>query len=115
MELLLFGGLLALLLGTALLGALGAEALLAVAVWLVGLGLVVGAPASLGYHLALRARLARRGLLPRRWWLHPTALHERLDDADRRAVMPWFYVGAFGFLLSVTGCVVASLAMLRIR
>ena len=76
------------------------------------LGLGAGIPAGLAYHLLLFRALSTSGDLPPRWWWHPTRLHERLSDAGRRSVMPWFRAGAAGFLLAVAGCALILAAVL---
>lgn len=67
-------------------------------------GLAVGVPTGLVYHVRLARALARRGRLPPRWWLRPTALHGALEPEDRRRVLPWCTAGAAGFLATVAGC-----------
>ncbi len=94
------------LLGLALVSALAPGfGLLATGVALVVVGLVVGIPGGVVYHVVLSRVLARRRALTPRWWLAPTALHERLRSDERRAVMPWFWAGAAGFALIVLGAV----------
>ena len=74
-------------------------------------GLVFGLATGLWYHIALaRALVARRALLPR-WWLRPVSLHGRLDTAGQRRVMPWFYAGAAGFVVTVVGLALAALGV----
>jgi hypothetical protein len=79
------------------------------------LGLIFGLPGSIGYHVTLARVLARRGALPRRWWLNPTALHELLTPPERRVVMPWFYTGAAGFVVVVLGAITVFVATLATR
>jgi hypothetical protein len=99
------------LLGTALLAVLGLVGPLVPAQWLVAggaacvaLGLLVGVPTGLWYHVRLRACLASRAELPERWWLRPVALHGRLREDERSAVMRWFVAGGAGFGLTILGC-----------
>ena len=54
--------------------------------------------------MALYRTLRARGPLPERWWLHPVPLHDRLEDAERRAVLRWFLIGGLGFGVIVIGC-----------
>jgi hypothetical protein len=100
-------------------GLVAVPALVAVVPWdvtfgcgvsLVVLGMAVGVPAGALYHLQLY-----RALRPStaRWWLHPTGLHAQLRDGQRRAVMRWFRIGAIGFLLAITGCVLVAIGALR--
>ncbi len=101
-----------------LLGALvGGAALLTRAPWdwlfgggglLVALGLLVGAPCGLWYHVRLYRALRPRGPLPRGWWVRPDRLHDRLAASERRAVMRPFYAGAVGFVLAIVGCVLVG-------
>lgn len=72
---------------------------------------VVGAIAGLGYHVVLHRTLAP---LPRGWWWSPTRLHGRLSPDQRRRVMPWFVVGAAGFVGSLLGCAAFLSALLRL-
>lgn len=78
----------------------------------VALGLALGIPTSLVYHVKLARVLAARGELPPRWWLSPTRLHTRLRGAERRAVLRWFYAGGAGFVLTLAGCVAAFVGAL---
>ena len=103
---------LTLVLTSALVPALG---VLAIGAGCTMLGLVVGLPGSIGYHVALGRTLAGRGALPSRWWLNPTALHARLTPAERRVVMPWFYTGAAGFVVVVLGAITVFVATLATR
>jgi hypothetical protein len=76
-----------------------------------GAGLAFGVATGLWYHIALaRALLAVRALTPR-WWLRPVSLHERLDAAGRRRVMPWFRAGAAGFAVTVAGMALVALGV----
>jgi hypothetical protein len=88
--------------------------LLGSAAGLLALGLVVGVPTGLQYHVALRRELLARGPLPPRWWVRPTAFHADLDDDQRSGVLPWFYVGGVGFVLTAGGCVVLGIAAFRL-
>ena len=80
------------------------ETLLAWSATLIAAGFAVGLPAGLGYHIRLGRVLAAAGRLERRWWLRPTDFHDSLTDAERRSILPWFRVGAAGFLLVTSGC-----------
>jgi hypothetical protein len=63
------------------------------------------------YHVLLFRALAPLGVLRRGWWWNPTSLHRHLPPAQRRGVMPWFHVGAAGFLASLAGCAVILAAV----
>jgi hypothetical protein len=87
--------------------------LLALGLVLAALGLLVGVPTGMLYHVRLRIALAAGGPLPARWWLHPTPLHQRLDADQRRWVLRPFYAGAAGFLAIVLGCGLTVVGILR--
>jgi len=70
----------------------------------IGLGLALGVPTGLVYHIKLARLLAARRELPPRWWLAPTRLHGRLRGGERRAVLAWFYLGGAGFVITLAGC-----------
>ncbi len=78
---------------------------------LTGVGLALGIPAGVGYHVRLRASLLRLGELPRGWWIRPAALHGRLTPELRPAVMPWFYLGGLGAGLAFLGCGLVGLGV----
>lgn len=113
-ELLLTLGLLATLSGFAL-GAhvVSAEMLLAGGLWLVGIGLAVGLPASAVYHALLRQSLVRVDALPARWYWNPTALHGEIPPRDRLRVLGFCFVGAAGFVGILVGCAAVALAVWR--
>lgn len=97
--------------GVLALAALGlAGPLVPTAWWLAGgaacaaLGLALGVPTGLWYHLRLRACLRARGDLPPRWWLRPVSLHGRLRAEERPEVLRWFTAGGLGFVLTLLGC-----------
>ena len=75
-------------------------------------GLAVGVPTGFWYHVRLRACLRARGVLPKRWWLRPSAHHERLTDQERPGVLVWFVVGGAGFVLALAGCGAVVLGVL---
>jgi hypothetical protein len=85
-----------------------------ISIAIVGISLVVGTIAGVGYHLALHRELHATGELPRGWLWRPTDLHERLGDGARRRVLPWFVVGAAGFVGSLLGCAAFLSAVLRL-
>ncbi len=75
------------------------------------LGMAIGVPTGVWYHVKLYAALRPRGALPERWWLHPVALHDRLDPEDRPQVLRWFYTGGVGFVVTALGCGLVMLAV----
>jgi hypothetical protein len=82
---------------------------------LVALGLALGVPLGVVYHLQLYRALVRRGELVRAWWLRPTSLHPPLGSPERRAVMPWFYAGALSVAVAFIGCAALLVALLSER
>jgi hypothetical protein len=87
--------------------------LLAIGLALTALGLVVGVPTGMLYHVRLRAALAAAGPLPPRWWMNPTPLHARVAPERLRWVMRPFYAGAAGFLAILVGCGLTAVAIWR--
>jgi hypothetical protein len=80
---------------------------LVIAGWLLTtLGLALGLPCGVVYHVVLRSCLRANDALPRRWWVRPAAWHGRLSASQRVRVMRWFYLGGAGFVASVVGCAV---------
>jgi hypothetical protein len=88
-------------------------ALLAVGAWLVAGGLACGLPTGVVYHLVLRRSLLALGVLPRRWWLHPLALHPLLPTEDAPRVLLWCRLGALGCAIAFIGCAVFALGAFR--
>jgi hypothetical protein len=97
----------------ALLGLLPWDWLFGGGVLLVVLGMLIGVPASIWYHLRLYRSLKPRALLDRGWWLRPYRLHDRLLDSERGPVMWWFRFGAVWFVLAVLGCVMVGVGAWR--
>src|SRR5262245_3604046 len=77
-----------------------------------GAGLAFGVATGLWYHIALARVLAPMNALTPRWWLRPVPLHDRLDATGRQRVLPWFYAGAAGFLVTVAGMTLIALSIL---
>ena len=77
------------------------------------LGLGVGLPTGVAYHLQLRRELERCGHLVARWWLHPTAHHRHLDDQGQRAIRKMFRLGGGGCGVVFLGCLVVVIGVLR--
>jgi hypothetical protein len=75
--------------------------------------LLGGGGAGLVYHFALRRALLRLGHSPRGWLWAPVSRHAVLDAAARRAVLPWFRVGAFGFFVCLAGMGMVATAVVR--
>jgi hypothetical protein len=85
--------------------------LLAAGTLVTGAGLLFGLPAALWYHIVLARGLNAVNALEPRWWLRPASLHARLDATGRRRVLPWFYIGGTGFLVTVIGLGVFGLGI----
>ena len=94
--------------------ALAPQTLFFTSLSLVLLGLLFGIPSGLMYHLRLIQRLRRRIQPGARWWLHPVSLHQHLSDADRRQVMPWFYIGASSMMVILLGCALLLLMSINL-
>lgn len=77
----------------------------------IALGLAVGVPAGVVYHVKLHRALSALGGVEKGWWWRPTGYHDRLTAEARRPMMPWFRVGAAGFLMAVAGCVLVLAAV----
>jgi hypothetical protein len=90
-------------------------AVFAVGMWLIVLGMTLGVPAGLWYHVVLHRMLGTRGALGSGWWWHPQSYHDRLGVAERPRVIRWFRLGAVGFVLAVTGCILVAVGGLRSR
>lgn len=105
------------LIGVALLGGVSlapVEWILDGAAALLVIGFALGVPTGLWYHVALVRAVGAREVLPPRWWLRPTALHDRLRPDERPQVLRWFYAGGLGFAFTALGCVVLGGAALRL-
>jgi len=76
-------------------------------------GLVGGGGAGIIYHLALRDALVRLRADTRGWLWSPVARHRELDEQGRRRVLPWFRLGAAGFVVCVAGIGMLAVAILR--
>jgi hypothetical protein len=112
---------LALVLGV-LVALIGSAALLSYASWVtvfgaglscVALGLTLGVPTGVYYHVLLYRALQPRGQLTRLWWLHPVGRHHALAPTELVRVRRWFVAGAIGFGLCVLGCLLTALGAWR--
>ena len=89
------------------------EALVIVGSSLTAIGLLVGLPGGLFYHLKLRAELLSLGSPPQRWWLYPTDQHALLRTHQWRRVQPAFLAGAIGFAITILGALVVFLSVFK--
>jgi hypothetical protein len=112
-EILLAAGFFALMGGGVVALGLPASTWIAAGVWLVGLGLALGLPTGLAYHVLLHRAVREVGGLPPGWWWNPTAYHDRIPARHRRRVLAWCGAGALGFVVVVAGCVVTAIGVLR--
>ena len=69
-------------------------------------GLFIGVPAAFVYHLQLYRALKPKGVLAKRWYMKPYALHDQLDPASRLGVLSWFTGEVVGFLLIILGALI---------
>jgi len=100
--------------GGGLLAQVGALTLVWTGLSLVGAGMALGLPTGLLYHVLLYRALRSRGVVPERWWLRPTSLHDDIPDEQRGRVLFWCALGAAGFLVIVLGLVIGTVGLWRI-
>ena len=82
--------------------------------WVVGSGFAFGVPAGLLYHVLLYQALRNADVLPRGWWIQPTALHHLIPPSHRFRVLGWCYAGALGFFVIVIGLPMLAIGAWRI-
>jgi hypothetical protein len=90
------------------------EGLLLAGAACMALGLGVGVPAGLYYHVKLYRYLAAHGGVPRGFIWHPTRYHAELSPSELRHITPWFVTGALGFVLILLGCAIVMLGVWRV-
>lgn len=85
--------------------------------WVLAVGLLIGIPTGLWYHVVLYKQLAPRTTLPLRWWRAPVELHPLLTPHEFSRVKPWFVAGAVGFVLCCLGgaAAIAGLVVIRLQ
>lgn len=88
------------------------QVMIELGLWGLAVGLFVGIPTGLWYHVVLYRQLAPRMTLPPQWWRAPVELHVRLTPEEFRRVRPWFWAGAVGFLLCCVGGLAAIAGLL---
>ena len=96
-----------------LLGVLGVEWQILAGTALVLVGLLGGGGAGIVYHLALRKALARMGASTRGWLWSPVSRHGLLDEQGRSEVLPWFRLGAAGFVVCLAGIGMVAVGAIR--
>lgn len=78
---------------------------------LLALGMLIGVPCGVVYHVLLHRALAPKGRLVRNWIWRPIAQHVHLESGrERLVVLAWCYVAAGGWGLSMLGCVLLGIA-----
>ncbi len=77
-----------------------------------GIGLAVGLPAGLWYHVVLYRALAKAGPAPKKWWLSPSDFHAKLTDEEFASIKPWYVLGALSFAVALAGGLTAMVGML---
>ena len=75
-------------------------------------GLSIGVPTGLWYHVILYRFVSSKVAVPLNWWLSPSSLHRHLTDAEERRIKPWYRIGGVGFVLSVAGGLAAIAGLL---
>lgn len=82
---------------------------------ILALGLAIGVPTGVWYHVVLYRIVSARASVARRWWLSPARLHPHLTAADWRRITPWYRAGGVGFALCLAGGLLAIAAALLWR
>lgn len=77
-------------------------------------GIALLFPSGVGYHVTMRRGLAELGPPPRGWYWSPTRYHATLSQKAFRAVLPFVVLGVSGVILSLTGCALALVWVLRL-
>lgn len=90
-----------------------AETLILAGIGFAAFGFLYGIPTAIVYHWRLYRSLLACDRLPARWWLQPTALHDRIPSADRVRVLLWGAIGGSGFVLIVIGILLTSVGLWR--
>jgi hypothetical protein len=88
-----------------------AETLILAGLGCAAVGFGYGIPTAIVYHWRLYRSLLACGRLPRRWWLQPTALHDRIPAEDRLGVLLWAGIGGSGFVAVVVGILLTSMGL----
>ena len=78
-------------------------------------GLAIGLPTGLWYHVILYRLVSAKSPLPRAWWLSPSSLHGHLTRAEERQITLWYRIGGAGFVLAVAGGLAAIAGLLARR
>ena len=76
------------------------------------IGFALGLPTGVVYHVQLYKVLSPRDELPAGWFWSPIGFNRLLSAEDRSRVMPWCYMGGFGFVLIVLGLLGIGMSMM---
>jgi len=94
---------------------LTAPAMIVLALGTLLLGLALGVPTGLWYHVLLYRIVSAKVAVPPGWWLSPSDLHVHLTGAEQRRIRLWYGLGGIGFVLSVAGGLAAIVGLLMAR
>jgi hypothetical protein len=78
------------------------------------IGAALGLTSGFVYHARLWQALRVEGLGTKGMWLRPHHLHGKLSPERRQPVQRWFWAGATGFLLTMTGSTGVLTAIVRL-
>ena len=99
------------LVGLAFLSSIPWEPALAVSWWITGIGMALGVPTGVLYHVQLYRKLTARNVLPDDWIWRPIRCNALLTDVERVSVMPWFIAGGLGFVIVVLGIIAIAVSL----
>lgn len=88
------------------------ETLFDAGAWLIFVGMLVGVPTGVVYHVLLYRSLEPRGELPSGWYWSAIKFNKLLLETERDTVMPWVYVSGLFFFVVVLGLLAIGAAML---
>jgi len=112
-ELLMVVGFMGVLAGLGALALVAMETLVLVGGGMIVLGLLVGVPTGVMWHVRLYQVLSPLGRLEPGWLWSPIGYNEQLPEENRREVLAWCYVGGLGFGVFLLGAVVAGAGIIR--
>ena len=78
--------------------------ILAAGITFIVIGLILGVPIGVYYHLLLFQRIKLLGRELKGWWISPHRYHESLPEKERRILSRWFWIGAVFFNITMIGC-----------
>ena len=80
----------------------------------IAIGLLVGVPAGIRYHLLLYRALAPQGRLEKGWYWHPLRYDKQLTPPEHEPVLFWCRLGALGFVVLCLGVVAGFICVFRV-